>query len=68
MKTSFEREIKAVLRELEKKEYIGKDSTLQRQDLTREEMVWSIRGLEAEKPTEEEIKKADIIKYKVVIK
>ena len=66
MKTSFEREVKAVLRELEKKEYIGKDSTLQRQDLTREEMVWSIRGLEAEKPTEEEIKKADMIRYKVL--
>ena len=66
MKTSFDREVKAVLRELEKKEYIGKDSTLQMQDLTREEMVWSIRGLEAEKPTEEEIKKADMIKYKVL--
>ena len=66
MKTSFEREIKAVLRELEKNEYIGKDSALQRQNLTNEEMVWSIRGLEAEKPTEDEIKNANIIKYKVL--
>ena len=66
MKTSFEREIKAVLRELEKNEYIGKDSALQRQNLTNEEMVWSIRGLEAERPTEDEIKNANIIKYKVL--
>lgn len=63
--TSFDKEVRAALRELEKKDYIGKDSALKRQNLTKEEMILSIRRVPND-ASKEEIQEHNIRAYKIL--
>lgn len=64
-KTSFDKEVRKAIRDLEKKEWIGKDSPLKNQDLTKREMVWAITG-KIREGNEEKAKQADQIVYKIL--
>ena len=64
-KTSFDNEVKKAIRDLEGRSYIGKDSSLQSQDLTKEEMIFAIRGVK-EGASKEEIQEHNKIAYKIL--
>ena len=64
-KTSFDKEVRKALRDLEKKDWIGKDSPLKNQDLTKKEMIWAITG-KIREGNEEKAKQADQIVYKIL--
>lgn len=64
-KTSFDKEVRKALRDLEKKDWIGKDSPLKNQDLTKKEMIWAITG-KVREGNEEKAKQADQIVYKIL--
>lgn len=64
-KTSFDKEVRKALRDLEKKEWIGKDSPLKNQDLTKKEMIWAITG-KIREGDEARAKQADQIVYKIL--
>jgi hypothetical protein len=66
MKTSFDKEVKNELRRMERDyTYIGKDSPLQRQELTRDEMISAINGVKVG-ASDAEVETANTIKYKVL--
>lgn len=64
-KTSFDKEVRKALRDLEKKDWIGKDSPLKNQDLTKKEMIWAITG-KVREGNEQKAKQADQIVYKIL--
>lgn len=64
-KTSFDKEVRKALRDLEKKDWIGKDSSLKNQDLTKKEMIWAITG-KVREGNEQKAKQADQIVYKIL--
>jgi len=61
-KSSFDKVIKAELRTLEGKSYIGADSGLRKQNLSRKEMVWALTN----KVREGREQRADEINYKIL--
>ena len=60
--TTFEREVKAAIRELEKDQNIGENSAIAQQDITKKEMIWAITG----KVREGRQSKANQINYKIL--